>query len=327
MKYSVIIPAYNAQNTIRRCLDSLLPQLPEDAEIIIVDDGSRDATKQICTEYASGDPRIRLYTKDNGGVSSARNVGLDHASGEFILFVDSDDAVKPEYFRLIRQYTNNNPDFVLFHNEPVFSRKHEERSANNKNLLRKRLSQALRLQLLCSPWGRVFRKALIDRHKLRFDERISIGEDKVFVVQYTLNIDNASFVKEDIYQLFTDNAESLSRKKREYLEDSVLLEHKLLFDAAVESGDKAILHAVTYSFFRSAYTVILELQKFSVSRKERIAKARVICEKYCAEKRIRPGTIGDCLVAAPILLKMVHLIDCVLWFRCHFGIRLSPLRF
>lgn len=312
MEYSVIIPAYNAQNTIHRCVDSLLAQLPEDAEIIIVDDGSRDQTNEICTAYASQDPRIRLYAKENGGVSSARNLGLDHARGKYILFVDSDDAVNPDFFRLIRQYTRTNPDFVLFHNDTFFCKNQSVLITQNIRTTRKWLSSALRRRLLNSPWSRIFRKELIDKYHFRFDERLSIGEDKVFVVQYTLKSESAVFVLANIYQVFTDNTDSLSRKKRASLEDSILLEHRLLFDAAVEAGDSSILQAVTYSFFRSAYTVILELQKFSIPRKERIQLTKAICGKYCEEKRVEIRSIDNWILAVPIILKMCTLIDLVL---------------
>ncbi|MBR2810610.1 MAG: glycosyltransferase family 2 protein, partial [Solobacterium sp.] len=99
--YSVIIPAFNAEKTIARCLDSLVSQLTGAEEIIVVDDGSADATVQVVDEYAGRYPDIRLIRKRNGGPSSARNAGILAAKGDYILFADSDDFVMPHYFETL----------------------------------------------------------------------------------------------------------------------------------------------------------------------------------------------------------------------------------
>ena len=92
-KISVIIPVYNAESTLRRCVDSVLAQTFPDFECLLINDGSEDKSGEICDEYAIRDSRVRVFHKGNGGVSSARNVGLDNATGEWIAFVDSDDWV------------------------------------------------------------------------------------------------------------------------------------------------------------------------------------------------------------------------------------------
>lgn len=96
MKYSVIIPVYNAARTLRRCLDSLVDQSFDDYELLLINDGSTDGSDAICREYANVYPCIRYFAKENGGVSSARNLGLEQAKGEYILFVDSDDWLSTE---------------------------------------------------------------------------------------------------------------------------------------------------------------------------------------------------------------------------------------
>lgn len=312
MRYSVIIPAYNAAKTIERCLDSILLQLPEDGEIVIIDDGSVDETFCICNNYSSKDPRIVVCKVSNGGVSSARNRGLAIARGSFILFVDSDDAIKPGFFDLVRKYTNSDPDFVLFHHDHDFLKGQTECLTSRVDDTRRVLCVALRRQLLNSPCARVFRRDLIERNALRFDERLEIGEDKVFVVQYSFFVENAAFVNADIYQAFTDNSESLSRKKRAALVDSIILEHSLLFDASEKTGDNALVEAVTYSYYRSAYTVIYELQKFELKRRMRIKTTKMICRKYHEEKRTRIASAKDLLVAVPVLLNMASGIDLML---------------
>ena len=115
MKYSVIIPIYNAERTLARCLDSLTAAVCPDAELLLIDDGSSDSSAAICRAYLEADPRFVLIRKENGGVSSARNLGLDRAQGEYVLFVDSDDYVEPDYFaRLDRLDPEDKYDYLLF---------------------------------------------------------------------------------------------------------------------------------------------------------------------------------------------------------------------
>lgn len=97
-KVSVIVPVYNSERTVGRCILSILSQDYKDVELILVNDGSTDESLVICCRYAADDPRVKVLSKKNGGVSSARNFGLAHAVGEWITFVDSDDELAPDYF-------------------------------------------------------------------------------------------------------------------------------------------------------------------------------------------------------------------------------------
>ena len=98
MKYSVIVPVYNVESYISKCVDSILACDCHDFELLLVDDGSTDGSGLICDNYGQQDSRVRVFHKQNGGVSSARNLGLEHAGGEWIMFVDSDDWVSDTFF-------------------------------------------------------------------------------------------------------------------------------------------------------------------------------------------------------------------------------------
>ena len=87
---SIIVPVYNTEKFLHRCIDSILAQTYTDFELLLIDDGSKDSSGTICDEYAAQDARVRVFHKENGGVSSARNLGLDNARGEWVTFVDSD---------------------------------------------------------------------------------------------------------------------------------------------------------------------------------------------------------------------------------------------
>ena len=113
---SIIVPVYNVEKYINRCVDSVLAQTFTDFELILVDDGSSDNSGAICDTFADMDVRVKVIHKVNDGVSSARNVALDIAKGEYIVFIDSDDAVSPMYINELIQYKNYDFDWNLrFH--------------------------------------------------------------------------------------------------------------------------------------------------------------------------------------------------------------------
>ena len=186
---SVIVPVYKVEKYLHRCVDSILPQTFTDFELILVDDGSPDKCGSICDEYAEKDPRVRVIHKPNGGVSSARNAGIDAAQGNWITFVDSDDYVtetyledlyEPEYDLTVIGHIHYNllhctneekhliPFSTLFINTEVFT---EIIESNGKYWL-----------LFC--WGRLYRKNLIYQYHIQFDENLTVGEDYVFSIQY-----------------------------------------------------------------------------------------------------------------------------------------------
>ena len=98
---SIIVPVYNTEKFLHRCIDSILTQTYTDFELLLIDDGSKDSSGTICDEYAAKDVRVRVFHKENGGVSSARNMGLDNARGEWITFVDSDDWIDDNYLEAL----------------------------------------------------------------------------------------------------------------------------------------------------------------------------------------------------------------------------------
>ena len=98
---SVIVPIYKVEKYLRRCVDSILNQSYTDFELLLIDDGSPDGCPQICDEYAQQDTRVRVFHKPNGGLSDARNYGLDRMKGEYVSFIDSDDYVGPDYLTVL----------------------------------------------------------------------------------------------------------------------------------------------------------------------------------------------------------------------------------
>lgn len=177
---SVIVPVYNVEKYLSACLDSILAQTFSNLEIILIDDGSKDGSGKICDEYAAKDSRIRVLHKENGGVSRARNTGLDMAQGEFVTFIDGDDTVDVDYVGLMyREMVDNGYDVVrLSWERGGFNYTYHavKFNADGKCLVD---GESIPTLLLCTNiWG-LFRA----NPQIRFNETLKNGEDSLFVIE------------------------------------------------------------------------------------------------------------------------------------------------
>lgn len=182
---SVIVPVYNAEKYLRRCIDSVLAQTYTDFELLLIDDGSKDKSGEICDEYAQKDTRVRVFHKENGGVSSARNLGLDNARGEWVAFVDSDDYIEENYLKSFE--SNLDADLVV--GNMIICEDGKSPSDIDAHIVPGKYSPIqsvlkgnLTKTVFCAPWGKLFRNDGI--RDLRFDVRMTICEDTKFVYRY-----------------------------------------------------------------------------------------------------------------------------------------------
>ena len=209
MAYSVIIPIFNAETTLRRCLDSLVDQSFDDYELLLINDGSTDGSDAICREYANAYPCIRYFPKENGGVSSARNLGLEQAKGEYILFVDSDDYVAETYLETInRAVSETHPDLLIFGAESTGMGEKKwitgaYREAEELNIAR-RIAEAMQRYLFSSMVSKCFKSEILRQHSLRFQDSLAIGEDQCLLFEYAMHIQSLRSIKEVLYFVDTD---------------------------------------------------------------------------------------------------------------------------
>ena len=208
MTVSIIVPVYNVENTLERCVRSLMAQTLRSIEIILVNDGSPDRSPEICRQLASEDGRIRVIDKPNGGISSARNAGLDAARGEYILFCDSDDWVEPDWCEsMVNAYKPG--DLVVCDIDRNGVR--EEQSAE--------LAEAERREILHYPslssyvWNKLFLRSVIEEAGLRFQVGLTPGEDVCFVLAYLCLIDGKlRFLLRKLYHYDLTTVGSLSKR-------------------------------------------------------------------------------------------------------------------
>lgn len=176
---SIIVPVYNVETYLRVCLDSIVAQTYANIEIILVDDGSKDGSGAICDEYAAKDDRIHVIHQENGGVSKARNIGIDCAQGEYLSFIDGDDTVDPDYIEImLREIVNGDFECIRLSWErgDVYYTYHVKFDKNGKYVVNEENFDDLHL---CeNRWG-LFRAD----SKIRFNESLKNGEDSLYVVE------------------------------------------------------------------------------------------------------------------------------------------------
>ena len=184
---SVIVPVYNKEKYLNRCLESLLNQTYTNLEIILVDDGSTDGSLVVCQEYAKKDSRIKVLAKKNGGVSSARNCGLEHSTGEWIAFVDPDDWLNLQYFELLMESAEQyHAEIVCCFANDIYEKNNTVRTCSHEtgNVFVTPKSQLNWLDVKHNHdviWGAIYKKYILQG--LEFNQDLTVGEDTLFFAQ------------------------------------------------------------------------------------------------------------------------------------------------
>lgn len=332
MKYSVIIPIYKAEHTICKCIDSLLNQPVNDIEILLINDGSPDASGIICKDYASHFPCVKYFEKENGGVSSARNVGLRAAKGKYVLFVDSDDYVSSDYFARIDDVLGQyEPDMLLFSVQYIGKKKVVWSTGSfevtGKTEISKKVNAVMKAYYFSSLMSKVFERRIIEKYNLTFDEKLDIGEDQAFIFEYAMHIKKMISIEDVLYYIVGENTESLSRKRRDYLSEQLLYVNKKM-RVSLENANcsktayKNYYNAIVWMHYRSAYSSCKELLKFQLESEERKTKIKNICHMY-AIKEFLPKHICTWVIALPIMFQWNGVID--LMIRQRYKKRLKSL--
>lgn len=200
---SIIVPVYNAEKTLNRCLNSIIAQTYTDWECILIDDGSKDNSPAICDEYEKVDTRFKVIHKKNGGASSARNVGLKEAKGEWICFCDSDDSVTQKWLEdfdvlsnkdiVIQGYKYKKADQLVYTTKDFFES--SEETLSRKELL----ERLLEFDNFGYLWSRCFRRSLIDKYSLRFNTEYVVREDEDFILHFMTHVNSFRTVPTNNY--------------------------------------------------------------------------------------------------------------------------------
>lgn len=211
-KLSVIIPVYNVEKYLCRCVDSILGQTFPDFEVLLVDDGSLDNSGKICDEYSCKDNRVRVFHKENGGPAKARNLALEKMQGEWVTFIDSDDYIDSDGFAVMIAATDN-VDMVI-----------SGKIIEGKNITEEKVNDVLCFKSSCPSqlyleceiansrdyiWNRFYKSSIIKNHHLKFED-LKVGEDTIFNIDNHKYIDSVRIIPKAYYH-YVQNVNSISR--------------------------------------------------------------------------------------------------------------------
>lgn len=216
---SIVVPVYNVEKYLKKCIESIQNQTFENIEIILVDDGSTDMSAKICDNFASIDSRVRVFHLKNGGVSKARNYGMDKAIGKYIMFCDSDDYVNESWcetlYHYIKLYPNSWVGTGLY--RVNYYDKSEQKivydcKKNFHNIKKDKYYEIMNLGIAGLLVTRIFENEKIKNNKLRFKEELTYGEDVIFNCEYLNISDDIVMINEALYYYVKYDDKTLSSK-------------------------------------------------------------------------------------------------------------------
>jgi len=216
---SIIVPVYNAVKTLHKCIDSILKQSIDNYELILINDGSKDDSLNLCLAYADIDSRIKVFDKTNGGPSAARNMGIGMASGNLIVFIDSDDYVEPDF--LVNLFSDASDADLVIAGINKIKKDQNDTSFNFPNRLidvkeQKVYLEDFPLSDYGYPFSKLFKKDILDRNQIRFIEDIHMFEDVLFLFTYIKYCDKIKLNDKALYNYVIAEGGSLSTKVNSY---------------------------------------------------------------------------------------------------------------
>lgn len=321
-RISIVIPIYNRGYCLPRCLDSVLEQTFTDWECILVDDASTDNSLQVCHEYMGKDSRFRVFRlPENGGVSMARNWGIDLARGGYIAFIDSDDWIEPDYLSVLYRSASVKLmplcEMVIHDKNGEVRKTHklQDRIYKLDNTATDLLSQHLTSGLMSSPCCRLYSRMIIEEHSLRFQPGINWGEDLIFNCSYFEYIEGVKCVSAYYHVMKQEISLSSSFHK-----DPLLIENnmKLWYSVYTFLEKKGIHNKKIDSFLQNYHFSLLWLPiyffytdtGYSVSYKDRLNFIRHVMKYIDGRviKRIIIPKNRDQLKKMPIYYRMSVLV-------------------
>lgn len=227
-KVSIIVPVYKAEPYLHRCIDSILAQTFTDWELLLIDDGSPDRSGEICDEYAKKDKRIRVFHKENGGVSSARNLGLEKMRGEYVMFVDSDDWIDVNTLDVcLDKIRTKHLDILQY----SWKRVNEEGQVLKEKVIK---SEVLELgdfvnnaNFNVCVGGNFINTSIIRKNRLRFDTELKLGEDQVFIITALSYAERIQSIPNTFYNYYFNSESATNNTKLVDIENGISAMMKL----------------------------------------------------------------------------------------------------
>lgn len=251
---SVIVPVYNVEIYLKECLDSIISQTYLALEIIIIDDGSTDKSFEICKNYENRDSRVVLIHKENGGISSARNIGLDNAKGKYIVFIDPDDIVETDYIEFLYSMIKKNETDIAMCGHKRFKHKikkcdiiYETRKISNKECLQEILYQHNQTAMIVSPWGKIYKKEIFNN--ITYPEG-RINED-LYIIGEILNMCNEISVNDTAKYYYRIREKSITEQGFKKNRMDIIFASKNVLEYVKKEFPEIINSAISMLYSRS----------------------------------------------------------------------------
>ena len=288
---SIIVPIYNCEKYLKKCISSLINQTYTNIEIILINDGSKDKSREICEKFAEMDNRIKVINIKNGGVSNARNIGIASARGKYLGFIDADDWIERDMYE--KMYTNmieNNANFSIC--EKI---REEENEINNNiymmpdNIKVLKKGEAINKSFdNCDKcyggyvFNKLFNRDFIIKEKIKFDTGISISEDSLFILEYMIKFQNLKTVyNTKPYYHYVERKNSALREKFNKKKITVIDAYKKMIDILEEQKEIVKLEDINVSnvkrlYIKSNNNIYSQMQKYNMRDKEIEKKLEII---------------------------------------------------
>lgn len=216
---SIIVPIYNAEKGLAKCINSILRQSYSEIEVILINDGSTDRSEEICNEFRVKDDRIKVIHQQNTGPSIARNNGILKASGKYLQFIDADDFIKSNMTERMVAAMDNNSELVIcgytnvsgYHVNEEHNTLPTRAGRFDKKGFLKHFGQLYQAIIIPSIWNKLYKKELILDHHIRFIDNVNMGEDLLFNLAYLRHCQHVYMIQEPLYYYVTHNSLSLSQ--------------------------------------------------------------------------------------------------------------------
>lgn len=284
---SIIVPVYNGEKFLEKCIDSIQRQTIENWQLLLIDDGSTDGSPAMCDEYAARDKRIQVVHKSNGGVSAARNDGLELVQGKYIGFVDADDWILADmYEKLVDCAEQNSADIVMCDAKTVYADGREEldtisQLSQSGMLNRDDLRPELMLELAGSACRCIYRRSLIQKTGLKYPVGIHFSEDRIFNLYAMGYCRKLYYLKEPYYMRFMNDESAVHRFHADYFE-RVKKAHEATQKALdiAWRGDKAYKRAYLQQFIGGAIGAINNYyyRTSTFTRREKREAVMMLCK-------------------------------------------------
>ena len=270
-KFSIIVPVYNVEKYLPKCLDSLVNQTYKDIEIICINDGSTDNSLQILEKYAINDNRIKIINQENQGVSIARNVGIDNATGDYILFLDSDDCLELDACQKIVEKLDKDIDILFFGYKFLKNYKSCKICSYPDDMNNKKYISPINLNICINKlscrtvWGKVYKTKRLKDLNIKFPTNLNFGEDTLFIISNLINNSSIKVINDVLYNYRTDNNNSLTKIDYKKQLDQLLIlikEFDLLFsDKNIDEKLKLYIYDDTFYLISLLWSLYLSKYK------------------------------------------------------------------